>query len=437
MNKQRKGRGRMTNMDNKTGIMGKALEYFKTFIVGALLISVLIFIGVSYMIIGNIGKAVLLAVILGAIVIGIVILLLLPIRKFIKQYNGDIESIGEGNLHLLLNLDKYQTNKFFGKLISSVNVIFSEFSHLVDDSFKIVDTITTTTNQVAESTDEAMKSITQMSSMMQEIAQGANEQAAQSQTGEALMETLSEEITVAYENCKGIMVEADKIQGLNEEGKNSIRLLQERAASAVQATEEIVKTVAFLTAKMKDITLFVDAIENIASQTNLLALNAAIEAARAGDAGRGFGVVAEEIRGLADQSHNSTEQIKNLVANIQAESEKAVTAMNKMNMVSEDETEAVRAAEQVFAKMATSIEVVVDKIAITNEAITKVNEDKTKVNAVIEQVAGVTQSMASYTEEGVSSTEEQEALMERVKSEISVLNKEVEVLNSKLKKYRK
>lgn len=424
-------------MDNKTGIMGKALEYFKTFIVGALLISVLIFIGVSYMIIGNIGKAVLLAVILGAIVIGIVILLLLPIRKFIKQYNGDIESIREGNLHLLLNLDKYQTNKFFGKLISSVNVIFSEFSHLVDDSFKIVDTITTTTNQVAESTDEAMKSITQMSSMMQEIAQGANEQAAQSQTGEALMETLSEEITVAYENCKGIMVEADKIQGLNEEGKNSIRLLQERAASAVQATEEIVKTVAFLTAKMKDITLFVDAIENIASQTNLLALNAAIEAARAGDAGRGFGVVAEEIRGLADQSHNSTEQIKNLVANIQAESEKAVTAMNKMNMVSEDETEAVRAAEQVFAKMATSIEVVVDKIAITNEAITKVNEDKTKVNAVIEQVAGVTQSTASYTEEGVSSTEEQEALMERVKSEISVLNKEVEVLNSKLKKYRK
>lgn len=424
-------------MDNKTGIMGKALEYFKTFIVGALLISVLIFIGVSYMIIGNIGKAVLLAVILGAIVTGIVILLLLPIRKFIKQYNGDVESIREGNLHLLLNLDKYQTNKFFGKLISSVNVIFSEFSHLVDDSFKIVDAITTTTNQVAESTDEAMKSITQMSSMMQEIAQGANEQAAQSQTGEALMETLSEEITVAYENCKGIMVEADKIQGLNEEGKNSIRLLQERAASAVQATEEIVKTVAFLTAKMKDITLFVDAIENIASQTNLLALNAAIEAARAGDAGRGFGVVAEEIRGLADQSHNSTEQIKNLVANIQAESEKAVTAMNKMNMVSEDETEAVRAAEQVFAKMATSIEVVVDKIAITNEAITKVNEDKTKVNAVIEQVAGVTQSTASYTEEGVSSTEEQEALMERVKSEISVLNKEVEVLNSKLKKYRK
>ena len=424
-------------MDNKTGIMGKALEYFKTFIVGALLISVLIFIGISYMIIGDIGKAVLLAVILGAISTGVILLLLLPIRKFIKQYNGDIERIKEGNLHLLLNLDKYRDNKFFGKLISSVNVIFSEFSHLVDDSFKIVDTITTTTNQVAESTDEAMKSITQMSSMMQEIAQGANEQAAQSQTGEALMETLSEEITVAYENCKGIMVEADKIQGLNEVGKNSIRLLQERAASAVQATEEIVKTVAFLTAKMKDITLFVDAIENIASQTNLLALNAAIEAARAGDAGRGFGVVAEEIRGLADQSHNSTEQIKNLVANIQAESEKAVTAMNKMNMVSEDETEAVRAAEQVFAKMATSIEVVVDKIAITNEAITKVNEDKTKVNAVIEQVAGVTQSTASYTEEGVSSTEEQEALMERVKSEISVLNKEVEVLNSKLKKYRK
>ncbi len=424
-------------MDNKTDVKGRVLEYFKTFMVGALLISVLLFVGISYIVIGDLGKAVLLASVLGIIIIGIILVLLLPIKRFIKQYNGDIEKIKEGNLSLLLNLDQYKHNKLFGKLIDSVNVIFSEFSHLIDDSFKVVDTITTTTNQVTESTEEAMKAICQMSGMMKEIAEGANEQAAQSQTGEALMETLSQEITVAYDNCKGIMEEAGKIQGLNEEGKASIRLLQERAASAVQATEEIVKTVAFLTNKIKDITLFVDAIESIASQTNLLALNAAIEAARAGDAGRGFGVVAEEIRGLADQSHNSTEQIKNLVSNIQAESEKAITAMNKMNTVSEDETEAVSAAEQVFTKMATSIEAIVDKITITNEAITKVNQDKNKVNAVIEQVAAVTQTTAAYTEEGVSSTEEQEVLMKRVNSEISTLNKEVEVLNSKLKKYRK
>lgn len=427
----------MIKVDNKAEVKRRILDYFKSFMISILLVSVIVFSLVSYLIIKDLGKTFILAGVLALMIIGIILLLLLPIKRFIKQYNGDIEKIKEGNIGILLNLDKYGRNKLFGRLIDSINVIFGEFGHLIDDSFKIVDMITSTTNQINESTEETMKSICQMNSMMQEIAQGANEQAAQSQTGEALMEVLSQEITVAYDNCKRIMEEATKIKVLNEDGKASIHLLQERATTAMQATGEIVKTVAFLTDKMKDITLFVDAIESIASQTNLLALNAAIEAARAGDAGRGFGVVAEEIRSLADQSHNSTEQIKNLVANIQGESEKVIIAMNKMNAVSEDETEAVSATQQVFTKMATSIEAIVDQITDTNKAITKVNQDKEKVNAVIEQVAAVTQTTAAYTEEGVNSTKDQKILMEQVSSEISTLNREVEVLNNKLKKYRK
>lgn len=424
-------------MENKADVKRRVLDYFKTFMIGILLISVIVFIGVSYLVIKDLEKAIILSIVLAFIIIGIIVMLLLPIKRFIKQYNGDIEKIKEGDISILLNLEQYKHNKLFGRLIGSINIIFAEFSYLINDSFKIIDMITTTTSQINESTEETMKSIHQMNSMMKEIAEGANAQAAQSQTGEALMEVLSQEITVAYNNCRGIMEEASKIQGLNEEGKASIHLLQERATSAMQATEEIVKTVAFLTEKMKDITLFVDAIESIASQTNLLALNAAIEAARAGDAGRGFGVVAEEIRNLADQSHNSTEQIKNLVTNIQAESEKAIAAMNKMNAVSEDETEAVSAAKQVFTKMATGIESIVDQITMTNKAITKVNQDKEKVNMIIEQVAAVTQTTAAYTEEGVNNTKDQRELMNQVNSEISTLNKEVEILNTKLKKYRK
>lgn len=432
-----KRQGRIIKVENKADVKRRVLDYFKTFMIGILLISVIVFIGVSYLVIKDLEKAIILSIVLAFIIIGIIVMLLLPIKRFIKQYNGDIEKIKEGDISILLNLEQYKHNKLFGRLIGSINIIFAEFSYLINDSFKIIDMITTTTSQINESTEETMKSIHQMNSMMKEIAEGANAQAAQSQTGEALMEVLSQEITVAYNNCRGIMEEASKIQGLNEEGKASIHLLQERATSAMQATEEIVKTVAFLTEKMKDITLFVDAIESIASQTNLLALNAAIEAARAGDAGRGFGVVAEEIRNLADQSHNSTEQIKNLVTNIQAESEKAIAAMNKMNAVSEDETEAVSAAKQVFTKMATGIESIVDQITMTNKAITKVNQDKEKVNMIIEQVAAVTQTTAAYTEEGVNNTKDQRELMNQVNSEISTLNKEVEILNTKLKKYRK
>ena len=424
-------------MKNKSSLMNKAFKNYRWVTTGIMLLGILIFVTVAYLMTESVGKVVILTLVAICSNALLLVGLIFPLKYFVSNYNDVMESMKQGDLKLFKRINEFESNKMFSKLIRSIASVLEEFVELVKGSFVTVESITSTTRTVNQYSDEAISAVEEISRMMQQIAGGATRQAAQSQTGEALMETLSEEITLAYNNCHLIMEETNKMMKVNKEGHVSIATLQERAQSANNATHEISDMISLLMEKMKDIALFVETIESIASQTNLLALNAAIEAARAGEAGRGFGVVAEEIRKLADQSHNSTNEIKNLVESIEVETSTVNEAMIKMNSVSEEEKEAVASAKEVFNKIAVSIEAIIEKILLTNEAISKVNQDKEQVNRVIEEVAAVTQETASHTKEGASFVQDQVALMERVKEEIYELSHTVEALNQKLSKYNK
>ena len=422
-------------MKEDNSLMNKAFKNYRWVTIGSMLIGILIFSTVAYLMTHSIVKVIVLTL-LAIVVNGLSLVgLIFPLKHFVSNYNEIIERVKQGDLRLLKKLNEYESNKLFSNLVGSIASVLEEFVALVKGSFETVESITHATERVHKHSNEAIYGIQEMNQMMQHISEGATIQAARSQTGDVLMEALSEEISRAYDNCKLIMEEIEKMAKVNKEGQVSIVALQERAESADRATYEISQTIYLLMEKMKDIALFVDTIENIASQTNLLALNAAIEAARAGEAGRGFGVVAEEIRKLADQSHNSTNEIKNLVDSIKTETSTVNEAMTRMNHVSEKEQEAVTSAHEVFNKIGISIDAITQKIQLTNQAISKVNEDKEQVNRIIEEVAAVTQETATHTEESASFVEEQVALMEQVKDEISSLSNIVEVLDVKLKKY--
>lgn len=424
-------------MKEKNNLLEKAFKHYQIVVSGAMTLGVLTFVIIAYQMTQSMAKVITLAIVSIASNVILLVGLLFPIKYFLKNYNGIIESVKQGNLDLLEQLNEFETNKLFNKLFHLIGSVLDEFVSLVKGSFKTVESITYAANEVNQQSNEAISAVTQINVMMQQIAQGATKQAAESQTGEALMETLAEEIIVAYNSCNEIMKETEKIMELNQTGHVSIMTLQERAESANKANEEISKTIQLLMEKMKDIASFVESIENIASQTNILALNAAIEAARAGEAGRGFGVVAEEIRKLADQSHASTNEIKNLVSNIEMETNTVNEAVVKMNLVSAEERDAVFSAKEVFKEIAQRIEAIIGKMGITNEAIARVNRDKDHLGHIIEEVAVVTQETAAYTQEGASFVEEQVKMMECVKTEILVLTQTVEELSQKLSKYNK
>lgn len=158
--------------------------------------------------------------------------------------------------------------------------------------------------------------------------------------------------------------------------------INEQASSSMKAVTE-------LDATTSSINQFVAAIQGISEQTNLLALNAAIEAARAGEAGRGFAVVADEVRSLASKTHQSTEEIKLMIANVQNGTQSAVAAINIGNEKAISSVEAASNAGEALAhiaEMVSQISEMNNQIALAAKAqTTMANESHQNIQHIAEQ----------------------------------------------------
>ena len=139
-----------------------------------------------------------------------------------------------------------------------------------------------------------------------------------------------EEVVVSITSLKEYSIEMEKMQ---EKGSKAIKELNVKLGLNVQATEKVASNIDGLSNKSSLIGEIISTIQSIASQTNLLALNAAIEAARAGDSGKGFAVVAEEIRKLAEKTAISTNEIDDIVKQIQGEISLGKTIWMKLKIL--------------------------------------------------------------------------------------------------------
>ena len=240
-----------------------------------------------------------------------------------------------------------------------------------------------------------------------EIANGATNQAAETQTASENVTEIGTMIEETQKQVVSLNENAGLIARSNQKAVEALDHLTDinrQTNKSIREVAEQTKTTNNSAAKIKDMASL---ISEIASQTNLLSLNASIEAARAGEAGRGFAVVASEIQKLAEQSNESARQIDEVVRILLEDSDRSVAAMEEVMQIVDEQSQVLTSTISLFGNVEKGIN---DSI----EGISKISTKAGNLNTARENIISTVESLSAIAEENAASTQETSASMTEV-----------------------
>ncbi len=292
---------------------------------------------------------------------------------------------------------------------NSVGLASNQLSAAAEQAGAATNQITSTIQQVAQGTsqqtnsiNETASSVDQMARAIEGVAKGAQEQAAavaeSSQVTAQMSATIQQVAANAQAGAKGANDAAQTAKSgavIVEKNLEGMSLIKEKVGLSAQKVEE-------MGVRSDQIGMIVETIDDIASQTNLLALNAAIEAARAGEHGKGFAVVADEVRKLAERTATATKEISELIEEVQATVTEAVGAMDE----SADEVE--RGVSQA-GEAGKALESILEAVEQVNQQVEEITAAAEEMEASSNELVGSMDSVSAIVEENTASTEEMSA----------------------------
>jgi methyl-accepting chemotaxis protein len=327
---------------------------------------------------------------------GVVSIFSMRLKRNVGSIKNSVNKMSNGDLTESIKLN---TKDEIGEIGYLLNDFREKISDTLNNIMSSVSDVNLESKSLSQISSEMSSSSQNVSAVIQEVAGSSTNQASE-------IISMNEIFSDFGQSIEHIV----QLMGSLYERSNTIKVKSTKSSSTI---DTLLKTIVGLNAHFKDVTTKIQGlsssitkinditnlINNIAEQTNLLALNAAIEAARAGDAGRGFSIVADEIRKLAEQSKESAQSINELLKNLSSESNSVVVDTEKVDYQMLNQTKIINDVAVSLKEIMTDIEQLLPEIQTANSSIVDANNRKGNIICSVETLSSVAEEISASSEE--------------------------------------
>jgi methyl-accepting chemotaxis protein len=321
----------------------------------------------------------------------------------------------------LKNITETITKVASGDLSSKSSLKKSdEVGVIADNLNKMTEKINLALVKISESDSILNKYAESLNNSSIEIASGAENQAKQISNIESSMFEMTTTVKEILDSTNQISTELSEVNNANISGQKILEQTLELTTDITKSAESTSESIYKLSVSSQEINEMVGMIADIADQTNLLALNAAIEAARAGEQGRGFAVVADEVRKLAEKTSSATHEINNVVSTIQKDIENSVKEMDKGVHVTKKNEEMIEKLKYSISLITERVSSITIKISSIAGAVNQQSISSEEISGNISDIAAITQENAAISKENEKQSKKLLGISEELTNSIKI-----------------